>query len=279
MIKVDADMTGVGAWMGVVGGMVKAMEDPRFQGDYIEHLTGKIRTTFMTDTVAAHMNDEFPLDHVFEWGSQTPAGVATGNKSKIPLFKIVKSGLNDKQMMTFVFLPSHRPVPLPDPEVYGFKPEILDKLSRHIFQMKALVMETQSSVNIGPVSAQRLFIPSFTANKGYVMTAKTVTINPGGNSTGRFATWWTTWFDMRAQEIAEAEAELTEEFLAATGRKVTRYADGTVIGGKKVGGRFAKANGVSVAYVNAQSEKVKREVMTASEKFFDEDSYWGQFDE
>lgn len=280
MIAVEANMTGVGSYIGMVGGMLKAMEDPRFKGDYIEHLTSKIRKTFMTNTRAAHLGNEYSLDHVYEWGPQDPQGVATGSKGTIPLFSMIKTGAGDRQMLSYVFLPSQKPVPLPDPEVYGFKPEILDKLNRHVFQLKAVIMETNSAVTIGPVMAKRIFIPSFTADDGYVMTQKSVTINPGGaQSTGQFAAWWTYWFDEVAPGLVEVEGELTEQFLEKTGQKLMRYAAGTVVAGRKVGGQFASSRGVSVAYVNSQEKKAEEMVLRASEAYFDEDTYWGQWGE
>lgn len=271
---IAADLSNMGEYMAVVGGMLKAMEDPRFKGNFVEHISTKIEKHFMTETIAAHMSGQYNLKHVFEWGPQDSRGVATGEPGKIPLFRLRDSGLRNTKMLTFEFLPSVKPVPLPDPEVYGFSPDKISHMNRHTFQLKALIMETQSNVAISPVGATKLFIPTKKSKYGYVMTPKTVITNPGGrSSTGAFSSWWTLWFETRAPQITKAEANLTEQMVAATGRKLIRYAANTKIGGVNVGGRFAAAKGRSLAFVQPKSEQVKAEFMAISEAYFDEEKW------
>ena len=86
------------------------------------------------------------------------------------------------------------------------------------------------------------------------MTPSSVRINPGGpESTGGFAQFWSAWFEGKAHALSKEFADKAEEELVKTGRKVIRYAAGTVVNGKKVGGQFAAGSGVSVAYVNAKA--------------------------
>ena len=75
------------------------------------------------------------------------------------------------------------------------------------------------------------------------------------------------------------EVQRTERWLVATGAKYVRYAAGTMIGGKKVGGQFARGRNVSAAYVNSKEQEVKRKVLAESERFFDEDAWMGQWDD
>lgn len=278
-MQMSADLTNMGEYMGVVGGMLKAMEDPRFQGDFVNHITTKVKRYFMTETIAVNMSGARDLSHVFEWGAQDGRGVATGKSSDIPLFRLTKSGLRDTQLVGYEFLPSMKPVPLPSPEKYGFKPNKLNYMRRHVFQLKALVMETRSAVIIAPVGSKKLFIPTTSNKRGYIMTSSPVRVNPGGSqATGQFSEWWRVWFETRAPKIVKAEAELTEQMLAETGRKLVRYAAGTVINGEKVGGRFVSSKGVSISFVNAKAEEVKREVMNLSARYFDEDKWAATWD-
>lgn len=272
-IAIHADLTGVNAYVGTVGGILQAVEDPRFQGDFLEHMMDKVSDSFMTETIAAKEAGNARIAHVFEWGNEQ------GEVSNIPLFRLTREGGSGARRLGYMFLPSTQYVPLPDPDRYGFDPSKLQYLRRHTFQLKALVMETQRSVSISPVGAKRLFVPSEKAKRGYYMTSGPVKVNPGGASaTGGFATWWNEWFASRAQGIVSAEVQRTENWLVATGAKYVRYAAGTVIAGKKVGGQFAAGRNVSAGYVNAKEQEVKRKVMAEAEAFFDEDAWAGQWD-
>lgn len=273
MIGVSADMRGLGDYIGTVDGILQAVEDPRFEGDFVEHMMDSVSGTFMTDTMAAKESGAARIAHVFEWGEQQ------GEVSNIPLFKLTRTGGKGSRRLGYMFLPSTKYVPLPDPDRYGFDPSKLQYLRRHTFQLKALVMETQRNVSVSPVGAKRLFIPSNKAKKGYFMTTKTTNINPGGAvSTGGFADWWNQWFSMRSQQVVNTEVQKTERWLVATGAKYVRYAAGTVIAGQKVGGQFASGKAVSASYVDAKAKEVKRKVMSESKALFDEDAWEAQWD-
>lgn len=273
-MTVHSDLTGLDAYIGTVDGILQAVEDPRFEGDFVEHMMDGVGDTFMVETIAAKDAGSARIAHVFEWGDEQ------GEVSNIPLFKLTRSGGNGSRNMGYVFLPSTRYVPLPDPERYGFDPNKLQFLRRHTFQLKALVMETQRNVKIAPVGAKRLFIPSKKAKRGYYVTSKPVRVNPGGaTATGGFADWWNQWFSTRAQAVVSEEVQRTESWLVATGAKYVRYAAGTVINGEKVGGRFASGRNVSAGYVDAKAKEVKRKVLADSKRFFDEDAYWEQWDD
>lgn len=273
-ISVQPNLTGLDAYIGTVGGILQAVEDPRFEGDFVEHLMDNVDSSFMTETIAAKEAGNARIAHVFEWGDEQ------GEVSNIPLFRLTREGGPGNRRMGYMFLPSTQYVPLPDPNRYGFDPRKLEYLRRHVFQLKALVMETQRSVTVAPVGAKRLFIPSKKAKKGYYMSSNPTNINPGGASaTGGFATWWNEWFTMRGQAIVDAEVQKTQNWLVATGAKYVRYAAGTVINGERVGGRFASGRNVSASYVNAKEKSVKEKVLRESETFFDEDKWASTWDE
>lgn len=277
MMKISGDLSNVGGYIGAVGGVLNAIEDPRFKGNFTGHLMGKMRKVFMVDAKAAHMAGTDNLAHVFEWGPQSPSGVSMRTPGNIPLFRLTKSGTREQRFLSYEFLPSTKPVPLPDPAKYGFSEAKLPLLSRHVFTMKALIMETQSSVSISPVMAKKLFIPDADHPRGYYMSSKTQNINPGGEgSTGGFATYWTMWFESRAQGIVNEEQHLAEQVIKATGQKVIRHMAGTKVAGKAVGGRFAAGKPVTVGYVDAVKRNAELEAANDFERVWDEDEAWDE---
>jgi hypothetical protein len=264
----QADLSNMGGYIGAVEGLIEAIQDPRIQEDFLGHVMDKTRNAFYADSLVAMRTGAANIKHVYEWGERE------SQVSDVRLFKLTKGGRGGQRYMSFAFLPSHVPVPLPDPSVYGF-PESSKKgntLSRHIFRMKAIVMETQSSVVITPKRAKKLFIPSKTAKRGFVMATK-ATINPGGpQATGGFAAWWSQWFEARADTIAKEEAKKAEEVIAATGQKVIRYAAGTKIGGKSVGGQFARGQVVSYGNIDAAKATAEMQAKNTFQRVWNEDS-------
>ena len=241
---IEADLSNIANFAAAVGGIIDAVESPGYRGDFLEDLMDDLQESFMVDSIANRVR----LAHVFEWPDRQ--GDEPSDK---PLFKLVRVGTQVSPVMTFEFLPSTKNVPLPDPARYGFKPSKLKYLRRHKFRMKALVMETQSAVTIAPRNSKRLFIPDASARRGYFMTTKPTTINPGGaQATGRFTEWWNAWFETRGQEIANTKTRLAEETFAANGRKVIR--DATT-------GRFARGHRVSFGYDNGKRRTAELEFL------------------
>jgi hypothetical protein len=276
MITFESDMSNVAGYIGAVDGILKAVEHPAYEGDFLGDLMGTVRDKFKADTIAAHKSGTERLAHVFEWPQQDARGVSLSMPSTIPLFRVTKKGRGSSgRVMSYYFVPSTQPVPLPDPDRYGFKAEKLSYMRRHTFKFKALIMETQSNVTIAPRFTKRLFIPDAKAKYGYYMTATPKTINPGGpGATGGFASWWSTWFQSRAAEIVAEKVKIGEDFIAATGRKVIRHAAGTKIGGRSVGGRFASGTAKEFEYVGMSSKRAEAEVLSAARKFYDEEEDW-----
>lgn len=266
MVSLSADLSGIGNYIGAVDGIITALQDPRIQGNFLGKIQDKTRKVFYVETLVAAQTGAGRVKHVYEWG--TEQGTITEQR----LYKLTKHGQGADRLMSYHFLPSVAPVPLPDAR-YGF-PESSKRgnsLSRHTFTMKALVMETKSSVTIRPKRAKALFIPVEGHKRGFVM-ATGARINPGGaNATGGFASWWTQWFETRAEAIASEESHKAEEVVAATGQKVIRHLAGTRIAGKAVGGRFASAQGVSYGYINAKKQNAEMEAKNTFQRVWDED--------
>jgi hypothetical protein len=264
---ISADLSGIGNYIGAVDGFINAVQDPRVQGNFIGSIMDTTRKAFYVETLAARESGVARVNHVYEWGEEQ------GEVSDIRLFNLTKHGKGDNRYMSYHFLPSTAYVPLPDPSRYGFPPASKkgNTLRRHVFTMKALVMETKSTVLIKPVQAKALFIPVEDSKRGFVM-ASSARVNPGGpGATGGFASWWAQWFESRAEAIASGESKRAEEIVAATGQKVIRYAAGTKINGVSVGGRFASGKGVSYGYIDAVAQNAEMEAKNTFERVWDED--------
>ncbi len=275
MFNVSADLSPIGNTIAAVHGTLNAVEGQRFKGRFVNSTMNSLRKKFMADAIAANISGAASLQHVFEWPDQDARGISTGRPSSVPLFILTKQGRGGNKSLSFSFLPSEKQVPLPNPARYGFKEEKLAFMHRHVFRMKALVMETQSNVQIAPRNANKLFIPTADNKYGYVMTKKSTLINPGGlQSTGGFSKFWTAWFETRAQEILNEKSAKAASVIAKTGQKVVRYMAGTKIGGVSVGGRFASGKGVSIAYIKAETRRA--EMLAEAELFaYYPDEDWG----
>lgn len=254
---ISADLSNLGKFIAAVEGTLDAIASPGFEEDFLTDMMNDTKRQFMIDAIAAR--DSQHLQHMFEWGPQNADGTSMGESSTHPLFRLVRRGGQGAQYLTFDYLPSTVPVPLPTPSDTGFDEERLEYLSRHIFYMKAVVIETQASVTVAPKHAKALFIPTAGSEKGFVFRKKAITINPGGpQATGAFTLFWKTWFETEGQVIASRAAEAAEQHLAATGRKVIRYKAGTKINGESVGGRFARGKTVSFGYSNAERRSAEQ---------------------
>lgn len=251
------DTSGIDAYTDVVSGFIDAIESPQVQDEYLDTLMDETRRQFMIHTMAHNRLNLGDIQHVFEWPSQV-MGVATSATSDVPLFEVHNEERGVYKAITFNYLPSRVPVPLPNPDRYGFNSKYIEGMKRHVFTQKALVMETSNSVHISSRTAgKKIFIPDSRVARGFRML-ESGNPNPGGPAaTGGFARWWTNWFNTVAVDIANKDSMKTAQTLAETGRTLIRHAAGTTINGKKVGGQFAAGKVVSYAYDNATRRNAK----------------------
>ena len=108
-MRMSADLRGFDAYAGSVAGILQAMEDPRYEGLTLSRVQNAVEKGFYVSTLAMHAANPKRLKHVFDWGR-----TLEGTSSK-PLFKVVSLGSSTRPVMSYVFLPSTRYVPLPDP--------------------------------------------------------------------------------------------------------------------------------------------------------------------
>lgn len=223
MIDIDADLQGVAEYTGVVAGVMQSVKSDLYVTYFSNYALNKLRVTFNAETIASGMAGNQRIQHVFEWPDTDSRGVSTGRPSGIPLFRLDIRGRGKARRLTFRFVQSRRNVPLPDPERYGFKPNKLQYLRRHVFRFKAIVMETNTAVVVAPRRSAKLFVPSEDVKGGYYMTSKAHAINPGGEqATGGFSEWWTEWFATRADGIVREILPMAEEQIKATAAKQMR---------------------------------------------------------
>lgn len=269
---INADLSGIGNYIGAVEGFISAVQDPRVQDDFLGNIMNKTREAFYVQSLSAARTGQARIKHAYEWGDNQ------GEMSSVRLYRLTKHGSGGSRFMSYHFLPSTKFVPLPDASKYGFAATSKrgNGLSRHIFTMKALVMETKDQVTIKPVKAKALFIPTTSNKKGFVMSTSAVKINPGGPAaTGGFASWWEEWFATSAHKIAVSETKKAEEVIATTGRKVIRHVAGTRIGGKAVGGQFTSGIGVSYGYINAAKQNAELEAKNIFKRVWEDEDEMG----
>lgn len=250
VLKIEANLEPMAGYAGAVEGILTAIGTPKSKQVFLNRYMTKAQEAFMTDTIAANAAGTANLSHVFDWGKTQE------QTSDIPLFKLIKVRAENMAFLSYDFLPSTRVVPKPDPQKTGISPAVIEKLKPHIFRMKAMVMETMENITIAPKNGKGLFIPSTDQERGYLMSQKPVTINPGGNATGGFAKWWTEWFDTRGQEVVQQQALAQGEFLAKTGQTIIR--DLTT-------GRFSPGTAVSFGYAASAARNAELQMQAAIE--------------
>ena len=252
-MTVEGDTSNMARFGGAVRGLLEAVDDTRYKTNFIGRIMTNLEKKFMADTIAARQSRN--ISHVFEWGEEAE------NPSAVPLFKVTRHGRGDARYMNYVFLPSTKLVPLPARSKYPINEDIRSSLRRVVFTHKALVIETQPTVEYGPRNAKALFIPT-TNEPGFYLTRKRVTIKPGGaSSTGAFSAWWVWWFETRAQAYVNRYAESQTEIIKKTGQRVIRSATGR---GNK--GSFAPQAGkkiVSFGVADGVKTRAKQEALAA----------------
>lgn len=241
--KMESNISVLSSVAGAITGIVEGIDTGAYKTNFITTMMNKVESEFMVESIASRER----IKHVFEWGDDSE------DISVEPLFKLVRSGRGANRAMTYVFLPSTKPVPLPSSK-YGIDAKVMSKLSRHIFVNKAIVMETKEMVHVAPKNAVAILIPTMDSEKGYVMSRQGSNLNPGGaQATGAFHTWWVEWMDTRAQAIAYDLSKKKETSNGAAGRRVIRDAAGRYSKGNKVSFEFARKR-ASLYMLNGMDE-------------------------
>lgn len=259
-MKVEANLDGIAAAAGVMEGVISAMQDAEFNKEFNAAVADSAKSKFGQTADAVHATGR--LNAVYESASNEEFynNMPTTNQR---LFRLTrKSGPRDAEV-SFHFIPSTAPVPMPDAERYGYTPS--GNMKRHIFRTKASTLETQASITIMPKYSRALFIPGAYGDRRYTFTTNPVTIqNP---HQGEFTSFWMHWWGNFAPKHVEEIAERTNVTVAKTGQTQMRHAAGTVIGGRSVGGRFKTA--ADFKRINLQwKARTERQIRDAAERDF-----------
>ena len=115
----NADLSGLAGYIGAIGGILNAVESSSYKGAFLDDMLGQLRGKFRADSIAANMSGAARISHAFEWPTQDTRGVSTREPSAVPLFRLTKKGMGGMRVLSYYFMPSRKPVPLPDPSVYG----------------------------------------------------------------------------------------------------------------------------------------------------------------
>lgn len=230
-MKVEANLDGIAAAVGIMQGVISAMEDAEFNRDFNNSVADSAKDKFGKTADAVHSTGR--LNGVYESASNEEFYHNMPTTSQ-RLFRLTRRSTPDSTEVSFNFIPSTSPVPLPDADRYGYTPS--GNMRRHIFRTKAATLETQESITIAPKYGRALFIPGAYGNRKFTFTTNTVTIN--NPHQGEFTSFWMHWWGSFAEKHVEEIAEKTNVTIAKTGQTQMRHAAGTVIGGRSVGGRF-----------------------------------------
>lgn len=259
-MKVEANLDGIAAAAGVMEGIISAMEEAEFNREFNATVADSTKNKFGQHADAIHATGR--LNGVYESSSNEESyyNMPTTNQR---LFRLARKSGKKSAEVTYHFLPSTQPVSQPDAERYGYIPT--GRLRRQIFRTKAATLETQASITIAPKYGRALFIPGSFNGRKYTFTTNPVTItNP---HQGEFTNLWMHWWGHFAEQHVAEIAEKTNVTVAKTGQRLMRHAAGTVINGRKVGGRFKTAEDfkrVSLKWKN----RTEQQVMSAAERDF-----------
>ena len=181
------------------------------------------------------------ISHMYEWGT---IGINRGRTNMRPdpmsraarLWDNVAPGRGFNRVITYYFKPSFANVPKPTVRDTGMDPEIIGKMRDHIFRWKAEMMEWGREVTIVPDKAKFLLIPVTEANRayvrsndakrGYTLSKGPITFQAGGNRyANNFTTFWMQYWEgdgefivnraVNRQIIMDFQPEMTKKQLRA----------------------------------------------------------------
>lgn len=214
-IKVDANTSGIAAYMGAMNGIVTELETARNIRTVTKGVQQRLIYQFDIDLVATAQaspeqpNDQGalrnPYEHVFEPGA---VGV---NQKWAKLWVHISQGVGRDRVSSFLFRDSVLPLEAPTPENTGLPEEVVEKLrdKKYVFAKRARIEEAglatvlRPNPNYDPPS-KKLVVPG-TNSKGFYFTEVFTYNRNRSPMKGQFVSFWTAWWSWRAQEVYETK--------------------------------------------------------------------------
>jgi hypothetical protein len=231
-VKFSADFSPIIESIGSFDAMAWSAKNPDYVDELIQVAHGLAENEF--NVLAAAQAATGSIAHMYEWGTQ---GINRGRSSIKPnpmdararLWKDVFTTDGLGGTLAFEFKPSLARVPKPTAAATGMNPEIIKKLSDHVFTWKARVMEMGETVTIKRKTANMLLIPLRNGQvptgedypsrlkRGYVMAKGPIQAQPGRNVAGNFSEFWVGFWEGQGNKIMDAsiETQILEDFESA----------------------------------------------------------------
>lgn len=219
-LQVMADLRPVANFLGTVDALA-SLEDQEAYVDSVLNTAINEADEYFNELAAAAAMSGTNIKHMYEWGT---VGINDGMTNSVQdpsskrarLWSIIKTGYADKKVLSFQFEPSLAHVPKPTEET-GMSTEDISRLKTHVFQWKALVLETGKAVTIArKQGTKRLLIPyyensgsffsEYDKRRGFALRLGPFTHSPGDTAgiTGNFLTFWSQYWEGIGEEAVTA---------------------------------------------------------------------------
>lgn len=205
-LRVDADFSEVAGALGALRGMTVAVRTPAYINSVLTLAHDRMAKAFDNEMdLVSEEGRSQSLQHVYDWSQ---------NAAPLKLWKHSLKGYGATKEASFDFLPSVRNIPTPmermgrdsNDAIKLVPMQEIAKLSQrnYIFRWKAPIMEYNTPVNIVVKHAKALFIPTGIVSKPFKFATSQRINSPGGNvSTGRFTSFWVSWWSTNADIVFE----------------------------------------------------------------------------
>jgi hypothetical protein len=195
-LNIEADLTEGYKALGFVQGLSTTVSTNRFISSVIELAHDRMAQDFDREIDQVALSNQNAFAHVYEWRM---TGIPQGR-----LWHHTLTGRGVNRQASWQWEPSKAPILTPEERkarnnpndpINNVSDEDIARLSSrdYFFTWKAPVMEYGLRVNITAKYAKALFIPSFSAEKGYYFSKSSFNQMPNNNA-GRFTGFWTAWW-------------------------------------------------------------------------------------
>lgn len=212
-IDIEADMSEGYKALGFVSGMSSEVSTTRFIAPVVEYVHSRMAQAFDNEADIAAQGSDQGLSHVYEWRM---VGLPQGR-----LWKHTLTGRGEDRQASWQWVASKAPILTPEERKASDNPydpiknvsdEDIAQLSdrKYIFYWKAPVLEYGMAVNIAPVYAKALWIPTADSERGFVF-AKGSSNQMASYNQGKFTALWSTWWRTAAPKMWDMEIKRTIE--------------------------------------------------------------------
>lgn len=229
-VQIALDLDGIAKMIGAGKALAEVDKDKDYMDNLVRAAFDAADEEFNLEAAAAGATGA--IRHMFEWGT---VGINRGRTNMRPnplterarLWNTTMNGVGLNQTIAYIFKPSLAYVPKPTKRDTGMATEVIESLERHVFNWKAMVLETGATVTIKPVNARMLLIPwypegaemftNYDKSRGFKLSKGPHTHSPGdtGGTTGTFTAFWTEFWNGRGNDLMSLslKSSIEKDFL------------------------------------------------------------------